>query len=149
MLTQWREIWPDLKQLVVANLIRGRESVSGGTAIEFAFAAPVLFMFLFGIIEFGRALFTQGVMQYALYEASRYAAVHYSDPTSTIKDVATGKFILIDPSNISSFTVTAVDNGDDTKLVTLEIDYVFRFIVPLVSTEAITLTAKANILAES
>ena len=149
MFTQWRKICSDLKSSVVSNLIRVRKSVSGGTAIEFAFAAPVLFLFLFGVIEFGRALFTQGVMQFALYEASRYAAVHYSDTAAEIKNVAAGKFILIDPSNISSFTVTAVDNGDDTKLVTLEIDYVFRFIVPLVSTEAITLTAKANILAES
>ncbi len=149
MLTQWREIWPDLKQSVVSNLIRGRKSVSGGTAIEFAFAAPVLFMFLFGVIEFGRALFTQGVMQYALYEASRYAAVHYNEPASVIKDVAAGKFILVDPSNISSFTVTAVDNGDETKRVTLEIDYVFKFVVPMLPTEPITLTADASILAES
>ncbi len=149
MLTQRREIWPDLKQLVVSNLIRGRESVSGGMAIEFAFAAPVLFMFLFGVIEFGRALFTQGVIQYALYEASRYAAVHYDDPAAEIKNVAANRFVLIDPSNISSFTVTAVDNGDKTKFVTLKIDYQFKFLVPMVSTETITLTADANIMAES
>ena len=149
MFTQWRKICSDLKSSVVSNLIRGRKSISGGTAIEFAFAAPVLFLFIFGVIEVGRVMFTQGVMQFALYEASRYAAVHYNDPTATIKNVAANGFVLIDPKNISSFTVTAVDNGDDTKSITLEIDYQFKFLVPMVSTETITLTADANIMAES
>ena len=149
MLTQWRKICSDLKFSVVSNLIRGRQAVSGGTAIEFAFAAPVLFLFIFGVIEFGRVMFTQGVLQYALYEASRYAAVHYADPVAQIKKVATDRFVLINPSNISSFTVTAVDNGDETKFVTLEINYMFRFSVPMVSTETIMLTADARIMTES
>lgn len=85
MFTQWHRICSDLKSSIVSNLIRGREAVSGGTAVEFAFAAPVLFLFIFGVIEVGRVMFTQGVMQYALYEASRYAAVHYADPVAQIK----------------------------------------------------------------
>lgn len=149
MLTQWRQTCSDLKSSVASNLIRGRKSISGGTAIEFAFAAPVLLMFAFGVIEFGRAIFTMGVMQYAVYEAARYAAVHYDDPATQIKKVATDKFILIDPSNIDSFTVTDVDNGDKTNLVTIKLTYSFRFLVPLVSTEPITLTADAKVLTES
>ena len=149
MLTQWRKTCSDLKASVASNLIRGREAVSGSTAIEFAFAAPVLFMFAFGVIEFGRAIFTMGVMQYAVYEASRYAAVHYDGPIAQIKKVATDKFILVDPSDIDSFTVTDVDNGDKTNLVTIELTYSFRFLVPLVSTKPITLTADAKVLTES
>ena len=149
MFTQCRKICSDLKSSVVSNLVRCRKSISGGTAIEFAFTAPVLFLFIFGIIEVGRVMFTQGVMQFALYEASRYAAVHYNDPAATIKNVSAGRFILLDPSNIKSFTVTSVDMGDKTKSITLEIDYQFRFLVPMVSTEPITLTADANIMAES
>ncbi len=149
MFTQWRKKCSNLRSSVVSTLVRGRKSISGGTAIEFAFAAPVLFMFLFGIIEVGRVMFTQGVMQYALYEASRYAAVHYLDPADKIKDVATGKFILLDPNNVSSFTVTSVDKGDNTKSITLKIDYLFDFTIPMVPTQSITLTADANIMAES
>ena len=149
MFTQWRNKCSDLKSSVVSNLIRGRKSISGSTAIEFAFAAPIFFLFIFGVIEVGRVIFTQGVMQFALYEASRYAAVHYDDPAATIKDVAADKFILIDPSNIQSFTVTSVDKGNKTKSITLKIDYQFKFLAPMVSTEPITLTADANIMAES
>ena len=146
MFTQWRKIYSDLKSSIVSNLIRGREAVSGSTAIEVAFAAPVLFLFMFGVIEVGRVMFTQGVMKYAVYEASRYADIHYGAPADEIKKVAADSFILIDPSNISSFTVTAVDNGDKTKFVTLKLAYMFNFLVPIVSTEPITLTADAKIL---
>ena len=106
-------------------------------------------LFLFGIIEVGRVMFTQGVMQYALYEASRYAAVHYNDPAATIKKVAEDKFLLIDPDNVSSFTVTSVDKGDNTQSITLKIDYQFKFAAPMLSTKSITLTADASIMAES
>ncbi len=146
MFTQWRKSYFDLKSSIVSTLIRGREAVSGSTAIEFAFVAPVFFLFMFGIVEVGRVMFTQGVMKYALYEASRYADIHYGAPADEIKKVASDSFILIDPSNISSFTVTAVDNGNKTKFVTLEIAYVFDFLVPIVSIEPITLTADAKIL---
>jgi len=48
---------------------------SGATAVEFALVAPLLFLLLFGIIEFGRAWWTKNSLQYAVERATRYAVV--------------------------------------------------------------------------
>lgn len=50
-------------------------SNAGSTAVEFAFAAPILFALMFAVIEFGRAWWTKNAMQYAIERAARYAVV--------------------------------------------------------------------------
>ena len=50
-------------------------STAGTTAVEFAIAAPILFVLMFGIIEFGRAWWTQNSLHYAVERAARYATV--------------------------------------------------------------------------
>lgn len=49
---------------------------AGNAAIEFALTAPALFMFLFGIIAFGRALWLQNALDYAVAAAARCASVN-------------------------------------------------------------------------
>jgi Flp pilus assembly protein TadG len=48
---------------------------SGASAVEFALAAPFLFLLLFAIIEFGRAWWAKNSLQYAVERAARYAVV--------------------------------------------------------------------------
>jgi hypothetical protein len=48
---------------------------SGATAVEFALVAPILFLLLFSIMEFGRAWWTKNSLQYAAERATRYAVV--------------------------------------------------------------------------
>lgn len=50
-------------------------SNSGATAVEFALAAPILFVLMFAIIEFGRAWWARNSFQYATERAARYAVV--------------------------------------------------------------------------
>lgn len=47
----------------------------GTTAVEFALLAPALFMILFGAVEFGRLLWTQAALHFAVEEAARCASV--------------------------------------------------------------------------
>ena len=47
---------------------------SGTTAVEFALLAPVLFMFLMGILEMGLAFWMQNSLDYSVAEAARCAA---------------------------------------------------------------------------
>ena len=47
----------------------------GTTAVEFALIAPALFMILFGAVEFGRLLWTQAALHFAVEEAARCASV--------------------------------------------------------------------------
>jgi len=48
----------------------------GQTIIEFALIAPMIFLFLFTIVDFGIAIDRRLVLQHAAREGARYAAVH-------------------------------------------------------------------------
>src|ERR1700733_15245095 len=48
-----------------------KDSRAGNAAIEFAFIAPVLFLFIFGIIEVGVIYFAQSALQNATDDAAR------------------------------------------------------------------------------
>jgi len=57
--------------------IRGcKGSSRGQTLVEFALIAPVFFILLFGIIDFGMALDHRITLEHAVREGARYAAVH-------------------------------------------------------------------------
>lgn len=52
-----------------------RRAQQGTTTVEFAIIAVVLFMILFGVIEFGRTLFTFAVLSEGTRRAARIATV--------------------------------------------------------------------------
>jgi Flp pilus assembly protein TadG len=58
------------------------KSEKGASAVEFAIIAPLLFVLLFGIIEFGAVLYNQAVITNASREAARYAATFYTNPAN-------------------------------------------------------------------
>jgi len=57
------------------SLIRDRHA---NTAVEFALAAPAIFMFMFGIIEVGYALWMQNALDFSTAAASRCASLNGS-----------------------------------------------------------------------
>jgi Flp pilus assembly protein TadG len=56
-------------------LVRDRRA---STAVEFALAAPALFLFMFGIIECGYALWMQNALDYSVAAAARCASLNGS-----------------------------------------------------------------------
>ncbi|PQO36547.1 TadE/TadG family type IV pilus assembly protein [Blastopirellula marina] len=48
---------------------------SGAAVVEFAFAAPILFVFILACVEFGRLTMIRHTADNAAYEAARYAMV--------------------------------------------------------------------------
>ena len=71
----------------------GRRSPRRGQAlVEFAFVAPIFFLLLFGIIDFGRYVYYVQILNNAAREGARYAIVHGSDsfqPVGPTQDDAT------------------------------------------------------------
>jgi Flp pilus assembly protein TadG len=71
--------------------------------VEMAFVSILLFLFLFGILEYCRLLFVLHVAQNAAHDAARFAAVHTNggtmpgDPTS---------FTLTDVTNVATYGAT-------------------------------------------
>ena len=65
--------WPCVsRRAETGRLWRARD---GATAVEMAFLLPVFILFLLGICEFGRVLWTQTALQFAVEAAARCAAV--------------------------------------------------------------------------
>ncbi len=63
-------------------IFSGLKQQRGVAMVEFAIVAPLLFVLLFGIIEFGIILYDQAVITNASREGARYAAMYYVDPTT-------------------------------------------------------------------
>src|SRR5580692_10919305 len=61
---------------------------TGAHLVELAIVAPIFFLFLFGILEYGRFVMTLQIMTNAAREGARYAVVTTNDPnTSPTQDV--------------------------------------------------------------
>jgi Flp pilus assembly protein TadG len=81
---------------------------SGATAVEFALVAPLLFLLLFAITEFGRAWWTKNSLQYAVERATRYAVVCATGACPSdgaIKTYAANQ-VYAQSMNSSAFAVT-------------------------------------------
>lgn len=64
---------------MIEQLIRRMRSPRGQALIEFAFIAPLLFVFLFAIVDFGIAIDRRIMLQHSVRESARYAAVNANE----------------------------------------------------------------------
>jgi Flp pilus assembly protein TadG len=83
-------------------------SNSGASAVEFALAAPFLFLLLFAIIEFGRAWWAKNSLQYAVERAARYGVVCAagSCPSDTAVKTYAANQLYAQSVNSNAFSVT-------------------------------------------
>lgn len=124
-------------------------SESGASAVEFALLLPVLMIILFGVIEFGIALYRQSVLTNASREGARLGIVQ-SVPAITSGAINTAITNYLTPAGINPADVTRnIVAGGATGtpvIVTLTLPYTFvtlpGFIPSIAST--ITLTARTE-----
>lgn len=79
-----------------------RRNRRGAAVVEFAFVAPVFFLFVFGMIEYGRMVMVQQVITNASREGARIGVLD----GSTTSDVTTAVTTYLTNSSISGATVT-------------------------------------------
>jgi hypothetical protein len=61
---------------------------TGASAVEFAVVSPLIFMAIFGVLEFSRFLFVKNLLENAAREAARVGAVRTNDfVTTQVNDV--------------------------------------------------------------
>jgi Flp pilus assembly protein TadG len=116
------QIHRKLRQLVRA--LAG--SRSGNAAVEFAFIAPAMLMFIFGVAEVGRVLWMQNALDYSVVEAARCL----SNSPSTCGSASQAQSFAANQAGAgfvtSDFTVTAASCGNQvtaTHQVSIEIPY--------------------------
>jgi Flp pilus assembly protein TadG len=145
--------WPfplDLSR--IARLLRRLVKASDGVeTVEFALVSIALFMFLLGVVEFGRLYWTQSELQYAAEAGARCATVNCcagapascggSTGTTGIQKFTAGQLLGMSvlSSSLSTFQVSAQTCGNQVTF-----NYTFNFIVTsLLPQSAITLATTA------
>ena len=84
----------------------GRRHRRGAAVVEFAVVAPVYFLFVFGIIEYGRMVMVQQILTNAAREGARVGVLD----NSTSSDVTTAANRYLAPANITTATITVSPN---------------------------------------
>lgn len=128
----------------------------GATAVEMAFLLPVFLLFILGICEFGRAIWTQTSLQFAVEAAARCAAVSPSLCTAaggTTMDIpgyaATQAFgmTISNPSSIFTYTPDAIcgvgSGASGSGGAEVDATYPFDALVPQLVPVNVTLHAKS------
>ena len=120
---------------------RFKSNERGATLVEFSIAATVFLVVVFGVIEFGRALWTHNALSDAARRGARYATLHSATEIEQVKNVvvygnADGSGTPLVPNltteNVSvDYSNFALNAGTVSVSVT---DYQFQFIVPIVGT---------------
>lgn len=91
----------------------------GATVVEFALVAPLLFLLLFGVVEFGRGIATYTAVTTAAREGARYGTTvgEDGDPIPPYEDcdgirqAAFAKTPMLEPAQTS--VDVSYDNGSD------------------------------------
>ncbi len=133
----------------------------GQALVEFAFVAPIFFLMLFGIIDFGRYVYYVQILNNAAREGARYAIVHGSnsfqptgptsnDPTITaiVRNYAVGVIgngaVLTIGSTWGTPPNPPTNNRGQNVHVTVTYD--FHSLIPIVPIPPITIKGESTLV---
>ena len=116
-----------------------QRDVSGAVAIELAFALPIVLLCVLGLIDFGRALWSQSTLNYAVQAAARCAAVNPTlcGTSAQIQSFAVGAAAGL-TVKASNFSVTTAACG-----INVGASLPFEFSVPDLFQYTLVLSANA------
>ena len=119
----------------------------GATLVEFSIAVTVFLVSMFGVIEFGRALWVHNALTDAARRGARYATLHTPAEIANVKNVvvygdeAGGTQTVVPNLTAANVTVNYSDIAVNKGTVTVGItNYQFQFVLPLIGT-SITMPA--------
>lgn len=104
-----RTLWTTVGRRL--RFLRGNQR--GNAAVEFAFVFPVFLLFVIGIIECGRIVWTNYSLQTAVEDTARYVIANQPVTDSQITTYVGGKLDMLDPAgltiSVTRDTVTGVN----------------------------------------
>jgi Flp pilus assembly protein TadG len=123
-----------------------RASEGGATAVEAAICLFLLLSLIFGICEFGTALYSWNTMQLAVQQAGRYVMVNNATATTTtaetqMQSVLTTAAVCTTPT-AGQICVNATTTAGTPKTMTLTASYQFNLTALLPG--PFTMTAQAT-----
>ncbi|HLN98257.1 MAG TPA: TadE family protein [Pyrinomonadaceae bacterium] len=125
----------------MSQTLKNKKRQRGATLVEFSIAATVFLTVMFGVIEFGRVLWTHNALTDAARRGARYAVVHQASEVADVKNVvvygdpAGGTNPVVENLTTDNVQVSYSGFGLDHGTVQVTItSYQFQFVIPLVST---------------
>jgi len=129
--------------------------------VEFALVAPLFFLLIFAVIDFGRYVYYVQILNNAAREGARYAIVHGSNslnPTGPTSSDPSGNAVK---SVVRSYAVGVI--GDSTVLVvnpswnptslntrgtrvTVQVTYPFHSVIPVVPLPPVTINGESTLV---
>jgi Flp pilus assembly protein TadG len=142
---------------------------SGSDLLEFALSAVLLLTILFGIMDCARAVYVNHFLAQAAREGSRYASVRGAAWSSACATI-TGASCIASSANISNYVASTVTagispgsltttttwpgtdaNGNNCSgtnaqncLVTVQVSYNFKFVLPFLPTNALSMSSTSS-----
>ncbi len=116
----------------------------GQALVEFVLVAPIFFLILFAVIDFGRYVYYVQTINNAAREGARYAIVHGSDslaPTGPPDDAggaavksAVRRYLIgvVGDSSVLAVTPSWDPNNRRESTVTVSVRYQFHSVIPIV-----------------
>ncbi len=110
-----------------------RAGERGQVLVEFAFLAPIIFLFMFVIIDFGIGINHRVVVTNAAREAARYGATGQSETEIKARAIEQSEGLVTDPTEVD---VLFFDVNADGQLlpgdsVAVRLRYTYEFVTPL------------------
>lgn len=128
-----------------------RKSDRGASIIEFGLVVLVFYTFVFGIMDFGRALYNYHFVSHAAREATRYAIVHGADSIAPATAADIAQYVKnitpqgIDPSAVTVSTTWSPNNKPGSN-VRVEVKDNFHFIMPLLLTAKLPMASSSQMV---
>ena len=107
--------------------------------VEFALILPVLILFVFGIVEFGRAYSARIQLTSAVREGARAVALG-NDGVAATQAGAPGLNPALAPAQVSANNCTVTPSPPQDAVVS--VSYPFQYTIPFFGSNIWTLTAK-------
>ena len=101
---------------------------TGTTMLEFAAVLSILLSLTFAMVDFGRYVYANNIIQSAAQEGAR-AGVR---PGGNIQEAAMAKILTLDPTKVSVSPHYSPDS-EIRRTVQVDVTYEFRFITPFIS----------------
>lgn len=113
-----------------------RKNDLGVALLEFGMVMVVFFMFVFGVMDFGRAIYTYHFVSNAACEATRYAIVRGSTSTDPVTATDVAAYVkAITPLGVNprdlTISTTWSPNDSPGSSVRVQVSDNFRFMTPL------------------
>jgi hypothetical protein len=111
----------------------------GATAVEFAFAAPVIIMLMIGILQVAVALHAAGGVRHAIGEGVRFAKVHRLASEAEVEAHVRRSFAGVDPDKVRSLTVERGRTAGGAPFARISVAYEPQIVIPFLPPRTVRL----------